>query len=91
MREERGRKAVPVREWMQGERQRLLDGEMIEPVQRMYAESIRLSESWACEFREFWDLPEDFDFDVATPTVELTRTLLADSPTSGRGRGRDAK
>jgi N-methylhydantoinase B len=78
MREERGRKAVPVREWMRGERQRLVDGEMIEPVQRMYAESIRLSDSWAREFREFWDLPEDFDFDVATPTVELTRTLLAD-------------
>jgi hypothetical protein len=77
MREERGRKAVPVREWMKAERQRILDAEMIEPVQRMYAESIRLSESWAREFREFWDLPEDFDFDVATPTVELTKALLS--------------
>ena len=54
------------------------DGEMIEPVKRMYAESIRLSERWATEFREFWDLPEDFDFDVPTPTVELSRTLLSE-------------
>jgi hypothetical protein len=78
MREERGRKAVPVREWMQGERQRILDADLIAPVQRMYAESIRLSDRWAREFREFWDLPEDFDFDVPTPTVELSKTLLAE-------------
>jgi N-methylhydantoinase B/acetone carboxylase alpha subunit len=77
LREERGRKAVPVREWMQGERQRILDGEMVGPVQVMYAESIRLSERWAREFREFWELPEDFDFEVETPTVELSRELLS--------------
>jgi acetone carboxylase alpha subunit len=67
-----------VREWMKDERLRILDGEMIEPVKRMYAESIRLSERWAAEFREFWDLPEDFDFEVPTPTVELSRTLLSE-------------
>jgi hypothetical protein len=78
MREERGRRAVPVREWMKSERQRILDADMVEPIQRMYAESIRLSERWAREFRGFWDLPDDFDFDVPTPTVELTRTLLAE-------------
>ena len=54
-----------------GERQRILDRDMIEPVQRMYAESMRLSERWAREFREFWDLPEDFEFDVPTPEVDL--------------------
>jgi N-methylhydantoinase B len=78
IREERGRSAVPVREWMKDERRRILDGEMIEPVKRMYAESIRLSERWAAEFREFWDLPKDFDFEVPTPTVELSRTLLSE-------------
>jgi acetone carboxylase, alpha subunit len=78
IREERGRSAVPVREWMKDERRRILDGEMIEPVKRMYAESIRLSERWAAEFREFWELPEDFDFEVPTPTVELSRTLLSE-------------
>jgi hypothetical protein len=83
MREERGRRAVPVRNWMKGERQRILDGDMIEPVKVMYAESIRLSESWAREFREFWELPEDFDFDVPTPTVELTRALREQEATIG--------
>jgi acetone carboxylase, alpha subunit len=74
---------VPVRNWMKGERQRILDGDMIEPVKVMYAESIRLSESWAREFREFWELPEDFDFDVPTPTVELTRALREQEATIG--------
>jgi acetone carboxylase, alpha subunit len=83
MREERGREAVPVREWMQAERRRVLDGDMIDPVKVMYAESIRLSEAWAREFREFWDLPEDFDFDVPTPTVELTKALREQEATIG--------
>jgi hypothetical protein len=79
LRQARGRNAVPVREWMQQERQRVLDHDMIEPVQRMYAESMRLSERWAREFREFWQLPADFDFPVATPQVELSRAILAEA------------
>src|SRR5205807_2709079 len=47
MRHERAERAVPVREWMATERQRLLDGDLIEPVKRMYAESLRLSQRWA--------------------------------------------
>ena len=43
----------------------------------MYAESMRLEPNWAFEFRGAWDLPEDFDFDVATPTVELSKTIAA--------------
>jgi hypothetical protein len=39
----------------------------------MYAESIRLSDRFAGEFRAFWDLPEDFDFDIATPEVDLVQ------------------
>jgi N-methylhydantoinase B/acetone carboxylase alpha subunit len=77
LRSQRGSKAVPVREWMKRERQRVLDRDMIEPIQVMYAESMRLSEAWAREFREFWDLPADFDFDVPTPMVELSQTLRA--------------
>jgi acetone carboxylase, alpha subunit len=77
MRDERARNAVPVREWMKAERERVLARDMIEPVQRMYAESMRLSERWAREFREFWDLPEDCEFDVATPEVDLAMTLIA--------------
>ena len=62
---------------MASERKRILDRDMIEPAQRMYAESMRLSPRWAAEFREFWDLPEDFEFDVPTPEVDLARTILA--------------
>jgi N-methylhydantoinase B/acetone carboxylase alpha subunit len=77
LRHERGAKAVPVRDWMKTERERILARDMIEPVQRMYAESMRLSDSWAREFREFWDLPEDFEFDVPTPEVDLAKNLIA--------------
>jgi N-methylhydantoinase B len=77
LRNERGDKAVPVREWMKAERDRILTADMIDPVQRMYAESMRLSERWAAEFREFWDLPETFEFDVPTPEVDLAKNLIA--------------
>ena len=53
-------------------------------MRRMYAESIRLSDRWAREFREFWDLPDGFDYDdVATPQVDMSRAMLAD----GNGAG----
>jgi hypothetical protein len=77
MREERAARAVPVREWMATERQRLLDGDLIDPVKRMYAESLRLSDRWASEFRAFWDLPDDFDYDLDTPEVDLAKQLMA--------------
>jgi N-methylhydantoinase B len=77
-RAERGRTAVPVREWMAAERERILERDMIEPVQRMYAESMRLSARWAREFREFWDLPDDFEFDIPTPEVDLAKNLVAE-------------
>ena len=80
MRDERAARAVPVREWMKGERQRVLDGDFIEPVKRMYAESLRLSDTWAKEFRSFWDLPDDFDYDVDTPEVDLAKQLMAQAP-----------
>jgi N-methylhydantoinase B len=79
LRQERGAKAVPVRQWMKTERERILARDMIEPVQRMYAESMRLSESWARGFRDFWDLPEGFEFEVPTPEVDLAKALLHNS------------
>ncbi len=30
---------------------------------------MKLSQRWAAEFRGFWDLPEDFAFEIETPTV----------------------
>ena len=62
-------RARPTREWMAGERERILAQTLATPIKAMYAESMRLSPRWAAEYRGFWDLPEDFDFDVLTPTV----------------------
>src|ERR1019366_4954415 len=35
---------------------------------------MRLSARGAAEYRGFWDLPEDFEYDVATPTVVVERS-----------------
>ncbi len=59
----------PARKWWASERERLLAGELIEPVKVGYEESMKLSPRWAAEFRGFWDLAEDFSFGVATPTL----------------------
>jgi N-methylhydantoinase B/acetone carboxylase alpha subunit len=63
---ERGR---PAREWWAAERERVLAQDVIDAVKVGYAESMKLSERFAAEFRGFWDLPEDFAFDIETPTV----------------------
>jgi acetone carboxylase, alpha subunit len=76
-REERVAQAIPARKWMARERQRVLAGDFIEPVKRMYAESMRLSERWADEFRTFWDLPDGFAYDVPTPEVDQVQAILA--------------
>jgi acetone carboxylase gamma subunit len=73
MRRDRLARAVPVREWWQGERRRVEAQELIEPVRVCYAESMRLSPRFAAEFRGFWDLPEDFQVEAVTPTVVAQR------------------
>jgi len=70
-RRERLARAVPVREWWAGQRERVLAGDIPEPVRVGYAESMKLSARWAAEYRGFWDLPEDFAFDAPTPTVAV--------------------
>lgn len=59
IREERGRKGIPVREWLRKEKGRILNGDLPEWVRRMYQESIELSTEWGKEFKEFWGIPED--------------------------------
>jgi N-methylhydantoinase B/oxoprolinase/acetone carboxylase alpha subunit/acetone carboxylase gamma subunit len=66
-------RARPAQEWWAEQRQRVLDQDLTEAVKVMFAESMRLEPRWAAEFRGFWDLPEDFDFDVVTPTVVVQR------------------
>ena len=75
----RGGSSAPGRraEWWAAERERVLAGELIEPVKVGYEESMKLSPRWAAEFRGFWDLPEDFEFEVATPTLPADRAREA--------------
>lgn len=68
-------RAVPTREWAAAERERILAQDMTGALLAMYAESMRLSPRWAAEYRGFWDLPEDFEFEVATPTVTVQAAL----------------
>jgi acetone carboxylase gamma subunit len=66
-------RAIPAREWWAAQRERIVAQDLIGPVKVMFSESMRLEPGWAAEFRGFWDLPEDFDFDVVTPTVPVQR------------------
>jgi N-methylhydantoinase B len=74
LRRARLERAVPAREWWDAQRERILAGEISHPLRGMYAESMKLSPRWAAEYRGFWDLPEDFEFeDAETPTIEVAR------------------
>ncbi|MEX2194405.1 MAG: hydantoinase B/oxoprolinase family protein [Thermoleophilaceae bacterium] len=66
-------RARPAREWWAQQRERVLAQGFVEPVCSMYAESMKLSPRWAAEYRGFWDLPEDFEYEAATPTVEVAK------------------
>ena len=67
--------AGPRGEWWAAERASgCLPQDFIDAVKVGYAESMRLSRRFAAEFRGFWDLPEDFEFDVETPTVPAAVT-----------------
>lgn len=62
IREERGRRAVPVSQFLKAERDRILDGRIHKVVRSMYNQCFELSTGWGEEYREFWDLPGDFEF-----------------------------
>ncbi|MBA2764777.1 MAG: hydantoinase B/oxoprolinase family protein [Thermoleophilaceae bacterium] len=69
VRTQRLERARATSEWWAEQRERILNQDLIDTVKVMYAESMRLGPEWAAEFRGFWDLPEDFDFEAITPTV----------------------
>ena len=61
MRKERLARAVPTRTWMKEERERILDKHAATQVQHMFATSFALSEKFKKQFKEFWNLPDDWD------------------------------
>jgi len=62
IRKERARRARPVREWLQAERERVVSHQFASPVIDMYRSSMSLSPEWAARYRSFWQLPNDFTF-----------------------------
>jgi len=61
-RKERLARGRPMRQWWGKARERLMeknfDGKLVE----MYQNSMKMSQPFTREFREFWDLPEEFSF-----------------------------
>lgn len=60
--QERRHRAVPVREWMTTQRERIVRRDLAPEVAEMYRDSMQLSERFAHEFRTFWSLDDDFEF-----------------------------
>jgi acetone carboxylase alpha subunit len=60
IRKERIKRGTPVRKWMEGERQRILDKDASVQVQQMFASTFELSQPFLDKFRTFWDLPSDW-------------------------------
>ncbi|MBN9670042.1 hydantoinase B/oxoprolinase family protein [Roseibium aggregatum] len=65
IRKERLAKSQPTRDWMARERERILAKDAGLQVQQMYASSFKLGPKWAEGFREFWDLPDDWQLNEA--------------------------
>lgn len=57
IRQKRLARSVPVEQWIELQRPRVQRGEFIEPVRKMYRESMQLSKNWAEKYRGFWNLP----------------------------------
>ena len=62
MRRQRAGLAVPVRDWLKAERERVLKEDLDPALRAMYRSSMEINDLWADEFRSFWDLPDDFQF-----------------------------
>lgn len=60
MRKERLARALPTREWMKEERERIINEHAAVQVQHMFATSFALSEKFTKEFKAFWSLPADW-------------------------------
>ena len=70
IRQERGDKAIPVREWLAGERERVVTAGFPPWVLTMYRESIALSKHWGRDFKAFWGIADDCPIYGKTPETE---------------------
>lgn len=60
IRRTRGERSVDFAEFYRRERSRLLNGELTPVVRAMYAELADVGPRWWAEFRDLWQLPEEF-------------------------------
>ncbi len=60
IRRERLARALPTREWMKEERERIINKHAATQVQHMFATSFALSEKFTNQFKDFWSLPADW-------------------------------
>ncbi len=67
LRQDRLQRAIPTRQWMKEERERILTKSASVQVRHMYSTSFGLSEKFSNEFKRFWTLPDDW----ALPESEL--------------------
>ncbi len=71
IRKERLARALPTREWMKEERERILNKHAAVQVQHMFATSFALSEKFTQQFKTFWNLPADWQLleeELGVPT-----------------------
>lgn len=71
IRKERLARALPTREWMKEERERILNKHAAVQVQHMFATSFALSEKFTQQFKTFWNLPTDWQLleeELGVPT-----------------------
>lgn len=61
IRKERLARSVPTRDWMKGERARIITKHATNPVLHMYATTFGLSPKFLGEFKKFWRLPHDWN------------------------------
>jgi len=61
-RDSRKKRGVPVSRWWKQEREKVLKKQFSDQVSEAYRSSFKTSQRWAREYREFWNLSNDFSF-----------------------------
>ncbi len=72
IRQERLERSQPTTQWMDSERPKILNEEAAIQVRHMYAQSFALSEKFTNEFKDFWNIPEEwmiYEDDLGVPTL----------------------
>jgi acetone carboxylase alpha subunit len=88
IRKERLDRALPTREWMKAERERILNKHASIQVKHMFATSFALSKKFTQDFKEFWSLPDSWQLledELGVPTYgskhRMDLSLLPDVTT----------